>query len=359
MPPSLRKACYACAAAKRRCIPELPQCSRCAERELECTYDLEPVTNNESQPSVRPAHNVRTVFQCAWKPLPLIIFDSVASAHQAAVEAYTGLRFENLPVMASDETLAIVVECFLKPIPMLTFQHRSTPYVHSMILSAGVCIHPRPARLGAEPEALLNAKFIKRAQHKLISMDFQSLSFVEFLAAFHTLVALILTLALRTTPQSHKPALPAGLQDLWPKWRQHLSATLPRELDSGLSAWQAWYTAETARRSLLCIILVDGILEVMEKGYCSYRPLVESLPFDPRTGLWEADSEEEWLAAVACHGGVESSLVSWSEFIESGGQAPRKEYDGTLQRMLLVIHHGKTAADLQDESIKQSSIPNP
>jgi hypothetical protein len=124
---------------------------------------------------------------------------------------------------------------------------------------------------------------------------------------------------------------------------------MPESLSSVLSEWEAWCIAESARRSLLSVILVDGILELFTKGYCTYRPMVESLPFDARTGLWEANSEQEWLDAVARHGAKSSSLISWAEFTEKGDHRPRDQYDGTLQRMLLVIYFGKAAADLQVE----------
>jgi hypothetical protein len=268
----------------------------------------------------------------------LVFFDSVVPAHKAAVESFSPDRTENLPVMANPETLFLVGERHLKPMLELTFQRRTTPYIHGQILLA------TPNLL--QSELWPDPTFLNTLQQQVISMDVELLSFAEFLAVFHNLIALLLALILQSN-QKH-PTMPTVLLDLWRKWRQHLSTTMPQTLSSDLSAWEAWYTAETARRSLLCVILVDGMLELVEKGYCSYRPMVESLPFDARTDLWEAETEEQWRVAVTSHGGIHSSLMSWSEFIEGGDLAPRKEYDGMLQRMLLVIHFGKAAAELQD-----------
>jgi hypothetical protein len=337
MPPSLQKACHPCAAAKRRCSPQLPQCSRCAQRGLTCTYDLEPVTN-VTAPVARSGSRI---FPDAWGSLPTALFTSVADAHRAAVECYDARRYEPLPVMANPDTLSLVTERHLKQMPVLTLRQRSTPYVHAQILLAGPCL----ARAGLGDSFLTSSTVIARVQRHVNSLNMKSLSFTEFLSAFHNLIAGLLAPILDAADQQLH--IPGALLNLWPTWRQHLYAALPQTLDPGLSAWQAWYIAESARRSLLCVILVDGLLEVVEKGYCSYRPLVEALPFDARTGLWEADTEEQWLAALASHGGVQSSLMSWSEFIESGNLAPRKEHDGMLQRLLLVIHFGKAAAELQ------------
>jgi hypothetical protein len=279
-----------------------------------------------------------------------MLFDSAAAAHKAAVEYFTPLRYErDLPVMANPGLLALVTERFLKDIPRLTFQQQSTIYVHRQILLAGNRWQASNMDLGPTddwPQPVLGPTFLDKVQRQLLSLDVESSTFEDFLAAFHVLVAVLLARTLDA--YQNRREIPHLLRDLWTKWRESLYVKLPRTLSSNLSAWQAWYTAESARRSLLCVILMDGLLEVADKGYFSYRPLVESLPFDARTGLWEAETEEDWLAAVAAHGDTHSSLISWAEFIEHGGMKPRREYDGTLQRMMLVIHFGKPAAELQD-----------
>ncbi|KAJ6031622.1 hypothetical protein N7540_002354 [Penicillium herquei] len=40
---SLRKACNNCTTSKRKCVVKKPKCTRCAQRNLECIYDLEPL----------------------------------------------------------------------------------------------------------------------------------------------------------------------------------------------------------------------------------------------------------------------------------------------------------------------------
>ncbi|KIW89485.1 uncharacterized protein Z519_09641 [Cladophialophora bantiana CBS 173.52] len=346
MPPSLRKACHACTTAKRRCVPQLPQCSRCAERGLPCSYDLEPVTNLETKSSRQP----HPTTQSACQPVPPVIFDSVASAHEAAVRSYTSGGHEMLPVMANPDTVFLVVERHLKSIPLLTFQQRSTPYIHCQVLLAS---KRTSADLGlpevdsSRPISGLNTAFLQTMQQHLLSLEIEQLTFTEFLSAFHELAAILLSFILKLDRSSRKAQLPQIVLDLWKTWTRHLHMTLPQTLSSNLSAWHAWCIAESTRRTLLYIILIDGMVEVAQQGYCHYRPLVESLPFDARTGIWEADAEEEWQAAVAAHGGLESRLISWAEFIGIGGPEPRREYDGMLQRMLLIIQFGRAAADLQ------------
>ncbi|OAP65497.1 hypothetical protein AYL99_01469 [Fonsecaea erecta] len=346
MAPSLRKSCDACFAAKRRCLPQLPQCARCFEKRLNCTYALEPVTNLETDSSRQP----HPATQKPWEPVPPIIFDSVASAHEAAVRSYSSQGSQTLPVMANPETLMLVVERHLRPIPGLTFQQRTTPYIHSQVLLAS---QPNPASLDlpdvddSGTTLAPSSAFLQRAQQHLLLLNIERLTFTEFLSAFHNLAAILLSLILSFDHSSPEAQLPPTLLDLWTTWTNHLHRIIPQTLSSKLSAWQAWCTAESARRTLLYIILIDGMVEVTQKGFCHYRPMVESLPFDARTGLWEANTEEEWQAAVAADDGVESKLISWAEFIAIGGPEPRQSYDGMLQRMLLMIQFGRAAADLQ------------
>jgi hypothetical protein len=203
MPPSLRKACHACANAKRRCVPQLPQCSRCRDRGLVCTYDLEPVTNHATVPDVadHPAAPVHPLARDLESPA---FFDSVLAAHRAVVESYSPHGNKTLPVMANPETLVLVAERFLRPIPHLTFQRQTTPYVHAQVLKAGDLLR---LDMSTEPAAL------DELLGKLASLDIHKLDFPPFLAAFHALVAVFLVL---TLDPSRGQAVPPGLLEIWP-----------------------------------------------------------------------------------------------------------------------------------------------
>lgn len=274
-----------------------------------------------------------------------MIFDSVASAHLAAIQSYKVDGFDSqasMPLMANPEIFALMAD-HLRLIPLLTFRHQSTPFVHGQILSAGieVCFsHEGTVGEKVFSDEEITSWFLQTRQHRLLSLRIEQLTLTEFLAAFHNLVAILFACLFKEDRKEIPPPVPEALVNLYRKWAHHFQSVLPRTLSSKLSAWQAWVIAESARRTLLCSVWVDGVLEVVQQGYCQYRPMVESLPFDLRTGLWEANAEEEWQAAVASHGGSESSLVSWAEFIESGGPEPRKSQDGMLQRLLLVTHFG-------------------
>ncbi|EXJ88849.1 hypothetical protein A1O3_01913 [Capronia epimyces CBS 606.96] len=342
MPPSLRKACHPCTAAKRRCRPQLPKCSRCLEKGLSCTYDLEPVSSVET---TGPDY-VTSAQYPVRQLLPSRLYDSVASAHADAIRSYTTQGYDlqkGVPVMSNPDTFELA-RVHLRRIPLLTFQHRSTPYAHATVLSAGEGISVIPLVAAGSN---LSSSFLQTEKHRLLSLSVRDLTFIQFTAVFHELVAIVLASYLDKSQEDVVASDFQTLYDLFLTWSQHFYSILPETLDSNLSAWQAWTIAESARRTVICATMIRGCMEIVRLGYCYYRPGVESLPFDARTGLWEANTEEEWQAAVARHGGAECSLMSWHEFIESGGSEPRKQHDGMLQRLLLAGHFGRAAAQCQ------------
>ncbi|KAL2441889.1 hypothetical protein ABEF95_016800 [Exophiala dermatitidis] len=247
--------------------------------------------------------------------------------------------------MANPETFELVKRR-LEEIPSLTFQHQSTPYVHAQILSAGEGVAAIPS---ISAQSMVSAPMdpfpdlISREKRRLLSLDVRDIPFTQFMAVFHELVAIMLACYLDTSQADVVVSDFQKLFDLFMAWSHHFYSVLPEKLDSDLSPWRAWVISESARRTMISIVMIRGIMETVQHGYCYYRPGVESLPFDARTGLWEARTEEEWEAALTMHGGAECSLMSWHEFIESGGPTPRPQYDGMLQRLLLAGHFGKAA----------------
>ncbi|KAK5446371.1 hypothetical protein LTS15_009710 [Exophiala xenobiotica] len=343
MPAPLRKACHACRKAKRPCVSELPKCPRCFEKGLECTYDLEPVADKDRRGPDPPPHR-----QLVREPFPSVVYDSIQAAHADAIKNYTTDGFDpnySLPAVSSPEPFALAFEQ-LNEIPFATFQLRSTPFIHSQILSSkwqGSMDHEPQTRESQLTSTAGLFKFMENEQRRLLALDIESLPFSDFLANFHRLMAILVASMLNKVRGQAEVSAFQALRDLFPRWTQHFHAHLPRRLDSELSAWQAWTLAETTRRTIIFALMVEVILEMIYRGFFYYRPMVESLPFDARTGVWEASTEAEWQTAIAEHGGAECSLISWHEFIESGGPEPRKEYDGMLQRLLLIGYFSKAA----------------
>ncbi|KIV82932.1 hypothetical protein PV11_04997 [Exophiala sideris] len=282
------------------------------------------------------------------QPLPPIIYDSIATAHAAAIQAYAqnGVdQPQTLPAVSTPEPFALAFEQ-LSRIPLSTFRHQSTPFVHEQVLGSS-----RTAPLFPLSDASFNkqalADFVQEKQLLILDLDIINISYKTFLASFHELMALLLFSALAKACGEAELTKFDALQHIFPVWTQHFRSKLPRTLDTEPSAWKTWTFAESIRRTFIFTTMVQVVIEMVYHGFFYYRPMIESLPFDVRTGLWEANTEEEWQAAVADHGGVECSLISWHEFIQLGGAEPRKQYDGMLQRLLLVGYFSRAAVQHQ------------
>jgi hypothetical protein len=282
------------------------------------------------------------------------MYDSIPSAEAAVIQSYGSDSPAGLPAVSDPETFALGFE-HLGRIPLWTFQHRSTPFVHAQVLStatqAGVPLIEASPGGGVLPSELL-----EKEQRRLLALDphVYRWPLKDFLAVFHELLAILVASFSSKFSNKIGGATPEvlaldvqALGELFSKWSAYFYQALPRSLDDdALSPWQAWVLAESIRRTLIAILTIQVLQEIAQRGYFHYRPMVESLPLDARTGLWEADTEQDWQAAVARHGGAECSLVSWHEFIERAeGPEPRAQYDGMLQRLLLVGYFGKAAAE--------------
>jgi len=352
MPLTLRKACHACSTAKRRCTPQLPQCPRCLKKGIACSYDLEPVAHATEE--VTRQADTATPLSVALEAKPPHIFDSIESAHQHAISGFgtNGLKMHETPLMANPETFSLVLE-HLVQIPVLTFQGQTSPFAHSQILALDECSRKYQSLPSNDPSPKSNNTFSSnqlesQTQH-LLALDIHTIPFTTFLSKLHTLIAVIFAAMFQSLQTGSSPDFPklGAAINLLSLWEKYFKANLPQDLSTDLSAWEAWVIAESCRRTLLVLPWISGVIELFQTGYCSYRPFVESLPFDARTGLWEAASEEEWNAAIEQHRGFhtgelgeESRLVSWCEFIEDGGPSPRPQSDGMLQRLFLVAYYG-------------------
>lgn len=265
----------------------------------------------------------------------------------------------DVPLMGNPETLMLVMDHLLQ-IPVLTFRGQTSAFAHAQILANVKWTEGTPpvkSDMGSIDPATSSTLELEHRIQELLSLDIHCLEFTKFLAMIHILIAVIFALVFRAQSSGNdgtNPTLLTSVAGLLPLWENHFKAHLPTDLSSDLSPWQAWVMAESCRRTLLALQWISGVVELSQSGYCSYRSFVESLPFDARTGLWEAETEEAWNTALARHREAEveagsttttdtgeTSLVSWCEFIESAGPSPRPRFDGMLQRLFLVAYYGK------------------
>ncbi|KAE8373945.1 hypothetical protein BDV26DRAFT_296425 [Aspergillus bertholletiae] len=91
----------------------------------------------------------------------------------------------------------------------------------------------------------------------------------------------------------------------------------PTQLSHILSPREAWLFAESVRRTIIVAFMLRSVYSLQKRNYSVRTPFVDSLPFDVRTSLWDADHASGDDTAPAS---LESmvSLQQYSTMIEAG-----------------------------------------
>ncbi|KAL6924176.1 hypothetical protein FSST1_001450 [Fusarium sambucinum] len=122
-------------------------------------------------------------------------------------------------------------------------------------------------------------------------------------------------------------------EDMWALTHQ-LWQHAPTQLPSTLRPWQAWLFSESVRRTIMVCNILLAVYSSLNRGYAMHSLCVEALPFDVRTHLWDAETEEEWEVGASRTTGL--SLVTLSQFTASQ----------------LVFSHGSRFEDLLVQAFK-------
>lgn len=340
MTPSLRKACRACTKAKRRCIPQLPSCERCAKKHILCEYDLEPVTsieqfhlvtnaqNRESSDNIVPAAN------CANSFPPLsIIYNSVSSAREASAAAIangqSAISEAARPMlMAEPEFEAWFMDYFAR-VARDGPERKKSPFIHWRIIQRDL-IQP--------PNCVSQASHISGAQY--IAQRSSRTQIQDLLAEIQDLmISALQRLLLEKAPHKQDLELDKLVERMFSSTHS-LWYSAPQRLHEFLDEWEIWLVAESIRRAMFSAIFIRGIWYAAANGHIFYEPFFESIPFDPRTGLWEAKTKQEWQELIRWHGGEHTKLKSFHEFVETMPPRLNQLEDGDFQRLLFACFHG-------------------
>jgi hypothetical protein len=144
---SLRKSCRACVKAKRHCDAQLPQCNRCFNKALPCTYDNEPLAEQEeskiscastgtsTREVARELHDSIHDLQFILSPFahgPRLL----QSMHESRASNTECLLYEPaitlIPLQSAEVTVQYLVKQLME-IPDMFARERSVPFIHSQI----------------------------------------------------------------------------------------------------------------------------------------------------------------------------------------------------------------------------------
>ena len=362
---SLRRSCQTCIRTKRRCDLRTPQCIRCLKKNMPCNYDNQPFANIHAAPpdpssgaiaKVKPPkrNEIFTNHQFQRK--------KTSSAPSGSIDAVEGeMSFPPASDLTALGRDSLVYE---PPLPLVLWTHDKPTiyYLAGSIIRFPATfaytggtpfMHPKlyEKRL---PTQIQDAQFVTRSYSGmqesnrdpvLLALEprldqltrklSKSNSFEDLLASVQALILYLSICLCDSDPrlqrlgQPHYHTLGRYTKKLWD--------TAPRSIPGSVSPWQAWIIAESVRRSILISYLIRRVYCATRMGNHVHTLFVESLPFDFRTSLWEAQSADAWASLVS---GRCPSMVSYREYVNEYTQGridPRRLFE----TLLLVACQGK------------------
>ncbi|KAL4780032.1 hypothetical protein BJX76DRAFT_364685 [Aspergillus varians] len=314
---SLRKACRNCTSSKRKCVVQLPKCTRCAQRGLECMYDLEPLSMPIVQPTKPP--------KLSWNP-------SVCDTPGYCFMKRVRTMLSNVDPAVCDPGNADNLETFrlgYQPVPGLVKAGKPAIFVHPKLNMHGDYNHFDALWKTGNGVSYESFK-------RLVELNPTVVPIREGLTALQALLIHLESFA------SNGRMKVENFLNLLLEWTQALLASAQSRMPPGQSPWQAWLFGESVRRTIILSYTFAMSLSSLKYGYCAHWLFLESLPFDRRAGLWMAESPQAWIAAAGAKFGEEvgEQLVSFHAFAESlDGSDVDFRGDGFLA-LLALGHNG-------------------
>ncbi|KAL4871540.1 hypothetical protein BDV12DRAFT_23671 [Aspergillus spectabilis] len=312
----LRKACRNCTASKRKCVVQLPKCTRCAQRGLECMYELEPLNAPIAQQ--KPPN-------FSWNP-------TVCDTPGYCLMKSVGKRPSNVDPAICGPGHQDALEVFrlgFQPVPDLVRAGKPALFVHPKLQLHGDYNHFADfveSRRGISYESF----------RRLTELDINVVPVKEALTALQTLLIHLATFGLDGQVDI------ADYITLLSEWTQTLLASAQTKMPRDQSPWQRWLFGESVRRTIIMSYVLAMSLCSFNYGYCAYWLFLESLPFDERAGLWMAESPQAWVAAAGARIGEEvgEQLVSFHHFAESIDESDGFRGD-TFLALIAFSHNGR------------------
>lgn len=351
--PVLQRSCQACAKARRRCSLTSPCCARCSTKRITCSYINKPAPAiiavsgaKRSPPSQKalipcrkqdaPNHlclvtqqGLRTSLQMHIRQVlrqghyqgprpPLMSSDPMRLPDLTIVSQsiHSGLRVYNprhLEVIRMFDQLSLDrMSNILQSFPAEFSQHGATSFIHPGLYESNL---PLPLQqihsICGSHQISGHGKLdtLRLTIQHLLGSAKQAKSLAETVsyAQAINLAQIIRLLQYRDVSED----VEHDNQEMWTLTHQ-LWQSAPISLPCTLSPWQAWLYSETIRRTIMICNILLGVYSSLRRGYAVHSLCVEALPFDMRTELWFAESEESWTSAALNAPGP--SLVTCRQF---------------------------------------------
>ncbi|QPC64445.1 hypothetical protein HYE67_006676 [Fusarium culmorum] len=353
----LQRSCQACVKARRRCNLATPCCERCSTKGIKCCYINQPApaTDISSSSTIMPIKEskglsdisksqnlsflvlsgeldtslqmrVRQVLRDGYyrgsrPPITTLhIYESgiVSEPMDTCVRIFNPLHLEVVRVF--DPATLHRLSDILRGFPAEFAENNKTAFIHSGIYPPHLPPQIQQVRdlcysyqVGGEYLATHRLDALRSTIRRLLRLATRTSSFGDTLA-YAQAITLAQIIRLLVCNDTSEDQVERDNEDMWAlthKLWQHA----PIQLPSTLSPWQAWIFSESVRRTIMVCNILLAVHSSLKRGYAMHSLCVEALPFDVRTHLWDAETEEEW--EVGASRTTSPSLATLSDFAAS------------------------------------------
>ena len=383
-PSARRKACDACARAKRRCDLLYP-CKRCVEKNVDCVYqnivvppvgstaiaftnDTDPIPDLFANP-ISPSHAEDGL---DWL-LPLMTMDSsVPRTDQSSLPSIaqqSDVAFSTPPM--SDEMQDILDQMSkvattldservifgtrqLRTYPEMLVTKGRTPFIHHHLYHDnlppviqdifGVCAlycSPKTANYQSTMWRIIDANVARLFQDPIPSSLPEHLARVQALILFQ--IIRLFDGDIRQRAQAEQ------CDSILATWTQELRDRTVWE-DSGSQTWEQWVFAESSRRTVITSLTMRGIYLVIKQGYCTLAPQVTELSFTGQLGLWNAPSAYYWQKAYNQSDHLKVTAMNFDNLVYQAKGADLEDFG----LMMMVTYKG---VDFVNEWLETHNYP--
>jgi hypothetical protein len=323
---SLRRSCKACVKGKRRCDLSLPSCSRCADRRIVCEYTNIPLPAGAESVTSHRHKQVKKYSHINMAHIRPFLHVEILKTHDRATVRFLIDRMRGFPVAFAQYKMTL----FIHP-------HLYDPSLEDIHTICSLYRGPEHS-----PNKLLVAS-LRQKSAEIYRQTRQLTSFETLLACVQTLVLIQCMLVFDRDEENAEStnSLLAGLaRRLW--------AQAPMQLPHEMSPRRAWLFAESVRRTIIVSYVLCSVHSLQKQNYSIRTPFVEALPFDDRTFLWDAPSEQSWQEGTSRRPISMVSLREYSDMLASSGADEVTEFGslvlaackGMLPSPPVRVHHG-------------------
>jgi hypothetical protein len=371
---SRQKSCAACAAAKRRCHPQLPQCPRCISRGLRCSYKNEPLQIGGSQISSPDKLERAGSSTNSLSGRSELVQLSLSEPHSALPFSWAeqvnpmGFRASDQPLELNEHFISTLIrgtqftsatipmeisrvmreidpwsiDCMVRNItswPALFVHKLEVPFIHSPTHTLSM---PEPlqgtfmactgyiAKTTENKSLVLHV--IEQRVEQLLQQQPWLLSLETHLATLQAVLMLHWIqlwdgdIRQRALAETHIDTI-----NLW-AFQLHIRVSVATRQLSASPTWEQWIALESSRRTVIIAFVVHGVYEATKSGICPYISTMEQLQFTVDCGPWIAQDSKDWERHVS---NVNLSVTTYDDFSRAWKQRAHSPVD-IFNKLLLI-----------------------